>query len=73
MYEEPLALPCEVLRGALHLLACSQRSLLRAAAVQFFGAGEGHGLGLDVEWAKARRLSAERILQRAYGGEVVGG
>ena len=35
--------------------------------VVFYGHGQGHGEGLDVESAKASGLPADRILEQAYG------
>ncbi len=64
--EEWRTISCERLRGPLKLPACPERAELGADSVRFFGVGAGHGLGLDVEAAKASRLGAEALLERAY-------
>jgi len=67
VYDAPESLPCEVLRSALKLPACPRTALLEDARVSFQGQGQGHGEGLDVEAAKARGWSQERLLEDAYG------
>lgn len=57
--------PCEALRGPLKLLSCPERAEERSEGVRFSGRGEGHGLGLDVEWAARSGLTAREILRRA--------
>ncbi|MGB8930285.1 MAG: hypothetical protein WCC48_03435, partial [Anaeromyxobacteraceae bacterium] len=64
-YEERREAPCEALRGPLKLLACPEKVEEGAATVRFTGRGEGHGLGLDVEWAARSGLSAAEIVRRA--------
>ena len=66
-YEERRSLPCEILRGPLKLPACPARALLLGGRVRFEGRGEGHGEGLELEWAKRSGLSARELLERAYG------
>ncbi len=69
IYDEATELPCELLRNRLKLPACPQRAVERGEQVVFSGRGEGHGLGLQVEQAKASQESARRILQAAYGAK----
>ena len=66
-WEERRELPCEALRGPLRLPACPERAAARGGALVFEGRGQGHGEGLDVEWAKRSGLDADRILEAAYG------
>jgi hypothetical protein len=67
-WEERRERPCEALRGPLKLPACPERAVAGpGGAVVFEGRGQGHGEGLDVEWAKRSGLDAERILEAAYG------
>ena len=35
--------------------------------VVFYGEGQGHGLGLDVDAAARSPLTADALLERAYG------
>jgi hypothetical protein len=65
--EERRDLPCESLRGPLDLPSCPERASDQGGTFVFEGRGQGHGEGLDVEWAKRSGLSAEEILERAYG------
>lgn len=65
-WEERRQLPCELLRGPLKLPACPEAAEPLGDAIVFRGRGQGHGEGLDVEWAKRSGLSAEAILERAY-------
>jgi hypothetical protein len=67
-WEERRELPCETLRGPLKLPSCPERVAVSGATMIFEGHGQGHGEGLDVEWASRSGLSAERILDAAYGG-----
>jgi hypothetical protein len=67
---ERRSLPCELLRGPLKLPACPTRAEPLGDRVRFEGRGEGHGEGLDVEWATRSGLSVEEILERAYGAAV---
>jgi hypothetical protein len=66
-WEERRELPCEALRGPLKLPSCPERVAVAGASMVFEGHGQGHGEGLDVEWASRCGLSAERILEAAYG------
>jgi hypothetical protein len=66
-WEERREVPCEALRGPLRLPACPERAEVEGASFRFVGRGEGHGAGLDVEWAKRSGLPAAEILERAYG------
>jgi hypothetical protein len=66
-------LPCEVLRSALKLPACPRTATFEADSLVFEGRGRGHGEGLDVEAAKASRLTHEQILDRVYGPRSSGG
>jgi hypothetical protein len=66
-YEERREAPCEALRGPLKLLSCPERVEEGAGAIRFTGRGEGHGLGLDVEWASRSGLKAEALVRRAAG------
>jgi hypothetical protein len=61
------ALPCERLRGPLKLPSCPLEAKRLGDRWRFTGRGEGHGEGLDVEWAARSGLSAEEILRKAYG------
>lgn len=61
---------CEALRGPLKLPSCPKAARRNGASVVFEGQGRGHGLGLDVEWAKSSGLKAEELLFRAYGDTV---
>ncbi len=66
-FEERRSLPCELLRGPLKLPSCPARAVTLGDRLRFEGRGEGHGEGLDVEWARRSGLRAEEILERAYG------
>jgi hypothetical protein len=66
-FEERRSLPCELLRGPLKLPACPSRAVAVGDRVRFEGRGEGHGEGLDLEWARRSGLRAAEILERAYG------
>jgi hypothetical protein len=66
-FEERRSLPCELLRGPLKLPSCPSRAVTLGDRVRFEGRGEGHGEGLDVEWARRSGLGADEILRRAYG------
>ncbi len=66
-WEERRDLPCEALRGPLKLPSCPERAEAEAGKVVFEGRGQGHGEGLDVEWAKRSGLTADEIVWRAYG------
>ena len=66
-YLLPVTVGCEVLRNPLKLPSCPDRATDEGATLVFEGHGEGHGLGLDVERAKASRWDEEEILERAYG------
>lgn len=70
-WEERRDLPCEALRGPLKLPSCPERADVKAGKVVFEGRGQGHGEGLDVEWAKRSGLTADEIVWRAFGLERV--
>jgi hypothetical protein len=74
-WEERRELPCEALRGPLRLPSCPERAEATGGLVVFQGRGQGHGEGLDLEWARRSGLSAEELVRQAYGVEppVVGG
>jgi hypothetical protein len=65
-WEERRELPCETLRGPLKLPSCPDRAAPAGDDLVFEGRGEGHGEGLDVEWARRSGLDADRILEKAY-------
>jgi len=65
-WEERRDLPCEVLRGPLKLRSCPDRAEQVGDRISFEGRGQGHGEGLDLDWAKRSGLTAEEILARAY-------
>jgi len=67
---ERRSVPCELLRGPLKLPSCPTRAERLGDRVRFEGRGEGHGEGLDLEWAMRSGLSAGEILERAYGAAV---
>lgn len=72
--EEVLEVPCEPLRSALRLPSCPTGIRVDGTRAIFVGHGQGHGLGLDVERAKqaaAAGASADRLLQDAYGADIV--
>jgi len=66
LWEEGAPSGCEVLRGPLRLPSCPTGARREGSTMVFEGRGRGHGLGLDVEWAKASGLDAEELLRRAY-------
>jgi hypothetical protein len=66
-FMEPMSLPCERLRGPLKLPSCPREAKRLGDRWRFTGRGEGHGMGLDVEWAARSGLPAEEILEKAYG------
>jgi hypothetical protein len=66
-WEERRDAPCEALRGPLKLPSCPERARLAEGRWLFEGRGEGHGEGLDVDWARRSGLPADEILARAYG------
>jgi hypothetical protein len=66
-WEERREVPCEALRGPLKLPSCPDRAVATGGSFVFEGRGQGHGEGLDVEWAKRSGLDAEKILEAAYG------
>jgi hypothetical protein len=70
-WEERRELPCESLRGPLKLPSCPDRVTASGTTMVFEGHGQGHGEGLDVEWASRSGLSAERILEAAYGSGAI--
>src|SRR5262249_10561686 len=59
--------PCEPVRSALRLPACPRSAEFDGQTVVFRGAGQGHGLGLDVDAAARSPLTANTQLERAYG------
>jgi hypothetical protein len=65
-WEERRALPCEALRGPLRLPSCPTTVDAKGATFVFAGRGQGHGEGLDLEWAARSGLSAEALVERAY-------
>jgi len=67
-WEERRDAPCERLRGPLKLRSCPERVEDGGATLRFAGRGEGHGLGLDVDWAARSGLSATELLRRAGAG-----
>jgi hypothetical protein len=69
-WEERRSAPCELLRGPLKLRSCPERASQAGDRFVFEGRGEGHGEGLDLEWAKRSGLGADEILRRAYGRSV---
>ena len=71
-WEEHRTLPCERLRGPLKLPACPERAAPEGEALVFTGRGQGHGEGLDVEWARRSGRTAAEILTEAYGPEPSG-
>jgi hypothetical protein len=71
-WEERRTLPCERLRGPLKLPSCPERATPEGETLVFSGRGQGHGEGLDVEWARRSGRSAAEILAEAYGGEAGG-
>lgn len=66
-WDERREAPCERLRGPLKLRSCPERVEERDGTFRFSGRGEGHGQGLDVEWAARSGLSASELLRRAGG------
>ena len=66
-WEERRSLPCERLRGPLKLPACPERASPEGETLVFSGRGQGHGEGLDVEWARRSGRPAAEILRQAYG------
>ncbi len=64
-FDERRDASCEALRGRLKLPSCPERVEERGEVVRFTGRGEGHGEGLDVEWAARSGLSAGEIVRRA--------
>jgi len=71
-WEERRTIPCERLRGPLKLPACPERAAVEGEAIVFTGRGQGHGEGLDVEWARRSGRTAAEILAEAYGGDAGG-
>lgn len=74
-WEERREAPCERLRGPLKLPSCPERADEAGDRVRFTGRGEGHGQGLDVEWAARSGLTADELLRRIgveRGAEGVG-
>jgi hypothetical protein len=67
-FDERRVAPCERLRGPLKLASCPERVEERSDRLRFTGRGEGHGEGLDVEWAARSGLSAGELLRRAGAG-----
>ena len=59
--------PCEPVRSALRLPACPHSAEFMGQTVVFYGEGQGHGLGLDVDAAARSPLTADALLERAYG------
>jgi hypothetical protein len=55
------------LRGPLKLPSCPEKVAVSGGTMVFEGHGQGHGEGLDVEWAVRSGLTAEQILDAAYG------
>jgi peptidoglycan hydrolase-like amidase len=66
-WEERRELPCESLRGPLKLPSCPTTVDAKGATFVFEGRGQGHGEGLDLEWAARSGLSAEALVEKAYG------
>jgi len=64
-FDERRDAPCEALRGPLKLPSCPEAAEGGGATIRFTGRGEGHGLGLDVEWAARSGLTAAQLLERA--------
>jgi len=67
-WEERRELPCETLHGPLKLPSCPERVAVSGTSMVFEGRGQGHGEGLDMEWASRSRLSVEGTWEAAYGG-----
>jgi hypothetical protein len=64
--------PCDAVQRALALPSCPSTVGYDGTAWLFSGVGEGHGLGLDIERARALSAdgrSAAEILRDAYGRE----
>jgi hypothetical protein len=59
--------PCEPLRRVLRLPACPRSAEFEGQTVVFHGEGQGHGLGLDVDASVRSSLTADALLERAYG------
>jgi hypothetical protein len=59
--------PCEPVRSALRLPGCPRSAGFDGQTVVFHGVGQGHGLGLDVDAAARSSLTANALLERAYG------
>ena len=59
--------PCEPVRSALRLPACPRSAEFGGQTVVFRGEGQGHGLGLDVDAAARSSLTANALLEHAYG------
>jgi hypothetical protein len=59
--------PCEPVRSALRLPACPRSAEFDGQTIVFHGEGQGHGLGLDVDAAARSSLTANALLERAYG------
>jgi peptidoglycan hydrolase-like amidase len=62
-------MPCERLRSRLQLPSCPTGIEARDSRFVFSGVGAGHGLGLDVEKARAQSAagkSADAILDDAW-------
>jgi hypothetical protein len=68
-FEERREAPCERLRGPLKLPSCPERASESGESFRFSGRGEGHGQGLDVEWAERSGLTAAEILRAAGAGK----
>ncbi|OGQ91791.1 MAG: hypothetical protein A2289_10045, partial [Deltaproteobacteria bacterium RIFOXYA12_FULL_58_15] len=65
-HDEVTDIPCDLLRSRLRLPSCPEQVEVGSQEVVFFGRGQGHGVGLDVEWAKQSGLDAKAILEQAY-------
>jgi hypothetical protein len=68
-WDETVELPCDLVRQRLRLPACPDAIAADGPGFTFAGRGQGHGQGLDVEWAKKSGLDAPAILRAAYGFE----
>ena len=72
-YETAETTGCESVRAALRLPSCPERFERDGAAVRFFGHGQGHGVGLDLDAAAKSGLDQDALLRRAFEGEVAAG
>ena len=68
VFDEVESVSCEIVRSRLHLPSCPTHMQEAGLSWRFSGTGQGHGLGFDVEAAKAQpQRSADELLRAAYG------